>query len=294
MNRNEFNPANRDSRRLSESALTWGAVILALGYLWFRLINNLWPEWTTNPQYGYGLLVPFLCIGLLVRRWEKKQKAESGNEKAETLKAEKLKAEDKRGKAESGKQKFGNGRQRQVTARWSPSRAIRNPQSAIRNRATARQSLALPSRAIPNPPSAIRNRATARRSLALPCGGAGGGGGQGGGDGGFAGAGEGVRQMPAFGEVPADGGLRDGGYSGAADVCGGSAGNGRRRAGGAVCGSGRAIVDTHHQGDGLHAGDGLYRQHFEVPARHAGADFRQPQTDAGGNGNLHAVAAGAD
>jgi exosortase len=106
MNRNEFNPANRDSRRLSESALTWGAVILALGYLWFRLINNLWPEWTTNPQYGYGLLVPFLCIGLLIRRWEKKQKAESGNEKAETLKAEKLKAEDKRGKAESGKQKF--------------------------------------------------------------------------------------------------------------------------------------------------------------------------------------------
>ena len=69
MNRNEFSPANRDSRRLSESALTWGAVILALGYLWFRLINNLRLEWTTNPQYGYGLLVPFLCIGLLVRRW---------------------------------------------------------------------------------------------------------------------------------------------------------------------------------------------------------------------------------
>src|SRR5664280_245399 len=69
MNRNELRPANRDSRRLSVSALRWGVVILALGYLWFRLINNLWPEWTTNPQYGYGLLVPFLCLGLLIRRW---------------------------------------------------------------------------------------------------------------------------------------------------------------------------------------------------------------------------------
>lgn len=69
MNRNEFRPANGDSRRLSESALRWGAVILALGYLWFRLIDNLRLEWTTNPQYGYGLLVPFLCLGLLIRRW---------------------------------------------------------------------------------------------------------------------------------------------------------------------------------------------------------------------------------
>jgi exosortase len=51
------------------SALKWALVLLPLAYLWFRLINNLWPEWTTNPQYGYGLLVPFLCLGLLIRRW---------------------------------------------------------------------------------------------------------------------------------------------------------------------------------------------------------------------------------
>ncbi len=44
-------------------------VLLPLAYLWFRLINNLRLEWTTDPQYGYGLLVPFLCLGLLVRRW---------------------------------------------------------------------------------------------------------------------------------------------------------------------------------------------------------------------------------
>jgi len=47
----------------------WFIVLLPLGYLWFRLINNLRLEWTTDPQYGYGLLVPFLCLGLLVRRW---------------------------------------------------------------------------------------------------------------------------------------------------------------------------------------------------------------------------------
>jgi exosortase len=53
----------------SPPVLKWVIVLLPLAYLWFRLINNLWPEWTTNPQYGYGLLVPFLCLGLLVRRW---------------------------------------------------------------------------------------------------------------------------------------------------------------------------------------------------------------------------------
>ncbi len=42
---------------------------MPLGYLWFCLINNLWPEWDTNPQYSYGLVVPLLVIGLLVRRW---------------------------------------------------------------------------------------------------------------------------------------------------------------------------------------------------------------------------------
>ena len=53
----------------SPSSLKLVIVLLPLAYLWFRLMNNLWPEWTTNPQYGYGLLVPFLCLGLLIRRW---------------------------------------------------------------------------------------------------------------------------------------------------------------------------------------------------------------------------------
>jgi len=52
-----------------QSVFKWALVLLPLAYLWFRLMNNLRLEWTTNPQYGYGLLVPFLCIGLLIRRW---------------------------------------------------------------------------------------------------------------------------------------------------------------------------------------------------------------------------------
>jgi len=44
-----------------------------LGYLWFRLIDNLRLEWLTNPQYSYGLVVPLLVIGLLLRRWQHAQ-----------------------------------------------------------------------------------------------------------------------------------------------------------------------------------------------------------------------------
>ena len=68
----------------SRPGLKWVIVLLPLAYFWFRLINNLWPEWTTNPQYGYGLLVPLLCIGLLIRRWHsfsesRERKVESGD-----------------------------------------------------------------------------------------------------------------------------------------------------------------------------------------------------------------------
>lgn len=47
----------------------WILILLPIGYFWFRLVNNLWPEWMTDPQYSYGLLVPLLCVGLLIRRW---------------------------------------------------------------------------------------------------------------------------------------------------------------------------------------------------------------------------------
>jgi exosortase len=46
----------------------WMPIALSLGYLWFRLIDNLWPEWITDPQYSYGMIVPLLCLGLILRR----------------------------------------------------------------------------------------------------------------------------------------------------------------------------------------------------------------------------------
>jgi exosortase len=61
---------------ISPSMVKSVIVSLPLACLWFRLVHNLWPEWTTNPQYGFGLLVPLLCLGLLIRRWHGVNKAE--------------------------------------------------------------------------------------------------------------------------------------------------------------------------------------------------------------------------
>jgi exosortase len=54
----------------SRYLLKWALVILPLGYLWFHLVDNLFLEWTTDPQYSYGLVVPLLVVGLLLRRWQ--------------------------------------------------------------------------------------------------------------------------------------------------------------------------------------------------------------------------------
>jgi exosortase len=54
----------------SQSKLKWMLIFLPFAYLWFRLIDNLRLEWMTDPQYSYGLLVPLLCVGLLMRRWQ--------------------------------------------------------------------------------------------------------------------------------------------------------------------------------------------------------------------------------
>ena len=58
-----------------KSALVWALAILPFAYLWFRLINNLQVEWGTNPQYSFGYVVPLLCLGLLVRRWQSAPRA---------------------------------------------------------------------------------------------------------------------------------------------------------------------------------------------------------------------------
>jgi hypothetical protein len=47
----------------------WILIFISIGFLWFRLINNLRMEWNTDLQYSYGLLVPWLALGLIIRRW---------------------------------------------------------------------------------------------------------------------------------------------------------------------------------------------------------------------------------
>src|SRR5437868_5153111 len=72
----KLSPDEKNMGRGSASSFLskWVFVLLPLGYLWIRLVDSLRIEWSNNPQYGYGWLVPFLCVGLLIRRWQ-----ESGN-----------------------------------------------------------------------------------------------------------------------------------------------------------------------------------------------------------------------
>ncbi|MEI6377037.1 MAG: exosortase/archaeosortase family protein, partial [bacterium] len=44
-------------------------LLLAAG-AWFAVIRILWTDWRVDPQYSYGILVPLLVIGLLMKRWE--------------------------------------------------------------------------------------------------------------------------------------------------------------------------------------------------------------------------------
>lgn len=59
-------PAAPGNRR---SLLKWALMVLPLAFLWFHLVDNLRLEWSSNPQYSYGLVVPLLVAGLLLRRW---------------------------------------------------------------------------------------------------------------------------------------------------------------------------------------------------------------------------------
>lgn len=56
---------------LKHSALVWILLLLPLGWLWFHLIDNLRLQWTTDPQYSYGEVMPLLTAGLLIRRWHR-------------------------------------------------------------------------------------------------------------------------------------------------------------------------------------------------------------------------------
>ncbi len=50
--------------------MKWAFVLLPLGFLWFTLINQLRVEWSVNPQYSYGWVVPFLCLAFILQRWQ--------------------------------------------------------------------------------------------------------------------------------------------------------------------------------------------------------------------------------
>lgn len=51
--------------------LPWAVMFVPIAYLWFRLISNLQLEWSSNPQYSYGLVVPLLVVGLILKRWHR-------------------------------------------------------------------------------------------------------------------------------------------------------------------------------------------------------------------------------
>ena len=46
-------------------------VLVSVGFLclWAEVINHLRAEWTVNPQYGYGWIVPFLALYVFAKRW---------------------------------------------------------------------------------------------------------------------------------------------------------------------------------------------------------------------------------
>lgn len=44
--------------------------LLVAGVAWCVVIRMVWTDWRIDPQYSYGLLVPLLMLGLMMKRWE--------------------------------------------------------------------------------------------------------------------------------------------------------------------------------------------------------------------------------
>ena len=59
-------PADAVQRPLP-SVFWWSAA--ALGFAWLLVLRANWWEWSLNPQYSYGTIVPILAVLLLFRRW---------------------------------------------------------------------------------------------------------------------------------------------------------------------------------------------------------------------------------
>jgi exosortase len=50
--------------------------LMVFGALWCMLVALLSPQWSANPQYGFGWLVPFLCAYLFLLRWRTRPPAQ--------------------------------------------------------------------------------------------------------------------------------------------------------------------------------------------------------------------------
>ena len=48
----------------------WITPILLMLLAWFSVIRILWNDWLHDPQYSYGIIVPVLVLGLMLRRWQ--------------------------------------------------------------------------------------------------------------------------------------------------------------------------------------------------------------------------------
>jgi exosortase len=61
-----------DSPRQSHAFLSSGIAlsVLLVAVCWIVTIRIIWNDWVVDPQYSYGMLVPLLSVGLLMRRWE--------------------------------------------------------------------------------------------------------------------------------------------------------------------------------------------------------------------------------
>jgi len=42
---------------------------IALVFCWWLVLRALWPEWSQNPQYQFGQLMPVFCLVLFALRW---------------------------------------------------------------------------------------------------------------------------------------------------------------------------------------------------------------------------------
>lgn len=51
------------------------ATIFVFAILWLEVINQLRAEWSVNPQYGYGWVVPFVALFLLGKLWSDRSAA---------------------------------------------------------------------------------------------------------------------------------------------------------------------------------------------------------------------------